>query len=45
MQGMKLHPPLHLRVVTIEKGAFRSPSTKVINFTFIFYIYNGKKSF
>ncbi len=30
-------PPLHLSVVAIEKGAFRSPSTKVINFTFTYY--------
>ena len=28
---------LHLGVVGIEKGAFRSPSTKVANFTFITY--------
>ena len=27
--------PLHLDVVAIEKGAFRSPSTTVANFTFI----------
>ena len=26
--------PLHLSVVAIEKGAFRSPSTKVTNFTY-----------
>ena len=26
---------LHLGVVTIEKGAFESPSTKVANFTFL----------
>ena len=25
---MKLHPPLHLGVVAIEKGTFGSPSTK-----------------
>ena len=30
--------PLHLGVVAIEKGAFRSPSTTVPNFTYI-YIY------
>ena len=30
---MELHPPLHLGVVTIEKGAFWLPSTKVANFT------------
>ena len=28
--------PLHLSVVAIEKGAFRSPSTMVTNFTYIF---------
>ena len=27
--------PLHLSVVAIEKGAFRSPSTKVANFTLL----------
>ena len=27
---------LHLGVVAIEKGAFRSPSTKVANFTFTY---------
>ena len=27
-------PPLHLSVVAIEKGAFRSLSTKVTNFTY-----------
>ena len=30
--------PLHLGVVAIEKGALRSPSTKVTKFTYI-YIY------
>ena len=34
----ELHPPLHLDVVPIEKGAFRSPSATVANFTFT-YIY------
>ena len=34
---MELRPPLHLRVVAIEKGAFESPLTKVANFTFLFY--------
>ena len=33
---MELHPPLHLGAVAIEKGAFRSPSTVVANFTFYF---------
>ena len=32
---MEYHPPLHLGVVTIEKGAFGSASTKVANFTFM----------
>ena len=27
--------PLHLDIVAIEKGEFGSPSTKVINFTFL----------
>ena len=27
--------PLHLGVVAIEKGAFRSPSTKVANITLL----------
>ena len=31
---MELHPPLHLGVIAIEKGAFGSPSTKVNNFMF-----------
>ena len=30
------HSPQHLRVVAIEKGAFRSPSTKVANFTYFY---------
>ena len=30
-----MNPPLHLGVVAIEKGAFRSPSTKVANFTYL----------
>ena len=32
-------PPLHLSVVSIEKGAFRSPLTTVTNFTYLLYIY------
>ena len=28
---MEYHPPQHLGVVAIEKGAFRSPLTKVAN--------------
>ena len=31
---MEYYPPLHLDVVTIEKGAFGLPSTKVDNFTY-----------
>ena len=33
MQGKVLQPPVHLGVLGIEKGAFRSPSTTVANFT------------
>ena len=29
---------LHLGVVAIEKGAFRLPSTKVVNFTYFIII-------
>ena len=29
---MEQHPPLHLNVVAIDKGAFGSPSFKVANF-------------
>ena len=32
---MELPPPLHLGVVTIEKGAFGSPLSKVANFTYL----------
>ena len=35
IQGMEWSPPLDLGVAPIEKGAFGSPSTKVINFYFI----------
>ncbi len=31
---MEQRPPLHLRVVAIEKGAFQSPLTTVANFIF-----------
>ena len=31
-------PPLHLSVITKEKGAFRSPYNKINNFTWIFYL-------
>ena len=37
---MEYHPPLHLGVVAIEKGAFESPSTKITNFTYS-YIYEA----
>ena len=33
IQGMELHPPLHLAAVAIEKRAFGSPLTKVADFT------------
>ena len=33
IKGMELHPPLHLGVVAIEKGALMLPSTKVAKFT------------
>ena len=33
---MKYHSHLTFGVVTIEKGAFESPSTKVANFTTIY---------
>ena len=36
---MELLPPLHLGVVTIEKGAFRLPLTKVTNLLFNLLIY------
>ena len=31
---MELHRPLHLGVLVIEKGAFKSPSIKVANFIY-----------
>ena len=31
---MKKHSPLHVGVIAIEKGTFRLPSTKVMNFTY-----------
>ena len=37
-QGKKYHPPLHLGVVAIEKGAFGSHSTTVVNLT-DFYLF------
>ena len=36
---MEEHPPLHVDVVAIEKGAFGSPLAKVANFTYIFTAY------
>ena len=33
IKGKVERPPLHIGVVVIEKGAFRSPLTKVTNFT------------
>ena len=33
--GKESRPPLHLGVVAIKKGVFRSPLTKVANLTFI----------
>ena len=44
---MELHPPLHLHVVTIEKGAFGSLLTKVANFTYIGLVslFNGISTF
>ena len=32
-----LAPPLHVGVVVIEKGAFRSTSTKVTKFTYLWF--------
>ena len=43
MQGIVYCPPLHPGVVAIEKGAFRSPSTKVANFSSIFTESNDSK--
>ena len=39
---MELRPPLHLGVVAIEKGAFESPTTKVVNFTYLLYFLSVK---
>ena len=36
IQGMKEHPPLRFDVVAFEKGPFRSPTTRVTNFTLIY---------
>ena len=40
MQGKELHPSLHLGVVAIEKGDFRSPLTTVANFTYFYTWFN-----
>ena len=32
--GMELHPPLHLSIIAIEKGAFVSRLAKAANFTY-----------
>ena len=40
---MKLHPPLHLGVVAIEKGAFESPLTKIANFTYLYTLVQWSK--
>ena len=37
--GKGLAPLLRLGVVSIEKGSFRSPSTRVAKFTLLLYIY------
>ena len=37
-------PPLQLGVVTIEKGAFGSPSTTVTNFTFTYNLSKSNQS-
>ena len=42
MQGKEERPPLHLGVADIEKGAFRSPSTNVANFTYLLRIINSE---
>ena len=36
--------PVYLGVVAIEKGAFGSPSTTVVNFTFYLYVYINYES-
>ena len=37
--GKGVAPSLHIGVVAIEKGAFESPSTKVIKFTYLYYLF------
>ena len=37
--GKEYRPPLHLGIVVIEKGAFGSPSTMVVNVTYYIYVY------
>ena len=38
IKGKMEQPPLHLGVIAIEKGAFKSPSTKVTNFTLLIWL-------
>ena len=40
IQGMDQHPPLNLCALPIEKGPFKSPSTKVAYFTSFFFFFN-----
>ena len=42
---MGKRPFLHLSVVTIEKGASESPSTIVVNFTYLYAGRNIKSDF
>ena len=39
IKGKVEHPPLHLGVVAIEKGAIESPSTSVVNFSLSLSLY------
>ena len=43
IQGKELHPPLHISVVAIEKGAFGLPLTQVANNIIVYnnIIYNN----
>ena len=41
---MEKRPPIHLGVLAIEKGAFRSPSTKVVNFIIIIIIISSSSN-
>ena len=42
---MEQCPPLHFRVVTFEKGAFGSLSTKVANFTYLLTVWGRTYQF